>query len=424
LHCIDCNALIADAREVVMSPLKRVAVVMQPAGAYCRGVIRGVASVGAQARWECVLVTAEPPPHTLQVGPPFQGFIGLLSAKPLLGQIERARVPAVDVSPQHRGPRLPQVSTDDLAVGRLAAEHLLSLGLPHFGFFGSRAEYHSLLREQGFKEALRAAHGNGGEEAAGANAGEGAAGAGPTCHVFLDDEPHEPFRVADEHAAAGAGEGPLHEWVRRLPTPVGIMASNDGRALDLLAACRKLGVAVPASAAVVGVDNDEVLCELAYPTLTSVALATQQIGYEAARMLDRMMDGEDPSPRRVLVPPVGVVPRQSSDIPAIQDADVAAAVRFIAMHVQDHLQVEDVLREVALSRRTLEQRFLRALGRTPAAEIRRAQIKVAKRLLAETNEPMERIALAAGFSNAKQLGATFHRETGMTPTSYRRRYRR
>jgi LacI family transcriptional regulator len=201
------------------------------------------------------------------------------------------------------------------------------------------------------------------------------------------------------------------------------MASNDRRALQLLAVCRKCGIAVPESVAVLGVDNDEVFCELANPPLSSIALSTQRIGYEAARMLVRLMGGKKPKEKQLLIPPAGVVPRRSSDIPAIFDADVAAAVRYISLHVQDDLQIADLLREVPISRRSLHQRFRNVLGRTPAQEIRRAQIETAGHVLSETDEPMTRVALMAGFSNAKQLGSTFHRAMGVTPTAYRRRHR-
>ena len=380
-----------------MPGTKRVAVVMQPVRAYCRGVLRGVASVSAQARWECILIPADEPTPVVDLGGFVHGLIGHFSEKALLKHVERAAVPAVDISPARRDADLPRVSTDDVAVGRLAAAHLLSLGLPHFGFFGTRAHYWSLLREQGFKQAVGAA--------------------GLNCHVFLNgssgtDPGHE--------QAAGSPDEPLEQWVRRLPKPIGIMASTDARALDLLAACRKLDIPVPGSVAVLGVDNDDVFCELASPSLSSIALSTQRIGYEAARLLDRLMAGSKPARGELLIPPAGVVPRRSSDLPSILDPDVAAAVRYISLHVQDDLQVADVLREVSVSRRSLEQRFLKVLGRTPAAEIRRAQVEVARHMLVETDETMARVALAAGFSNAKQLGASFQHETGQTPTAYRR----
>jgi len=362
---------------------KRVAVVMQPVRPYCRAVLRGVTAVSTQAGWECILIPAEAPPPVDLAGF-VQGLLGHFSEKVLLEHVRRARVPAVDISPAQPHVRLPRVSTDDLAVGRLAAAHLLSLGLSQFAFFGT-SDHYSRLREEGFKQALAAA--------------------GLPCHVL--------------HNGAGAADA-LEQWLRRLPKPLGVLASTDGRALDILAACRKLGLPVPASVAVLGVDNDEVFCELANPTLSSIALSTQRIGYEAARLLDRLMAGGAPETPALLVPPAGVVARRSTDLPLIFDADVAAAVRYISLHVRDHLQVADVLREVPVSRRSLEQRFRKALGRTPAAEIRRAQIEVAKQMLSETDESMARVAKAAGFSNAKQFGASFHHETGEAPRQYRR----
>ena len=370
-----------------MLAVKRVAVVMQPVRPYCRAVLRGVATVSAQAGWECILIPAEAPPPVDLAGF-VHGLIGHFSEKVLLEHVRRARVPAVDISPSQPHVALPRVSTDDLAVGRLAAAHLMSLGLSHFAFFGT-SDYYSQLREQGFKETLAAS--------------------GLPCDVHHNGASHPP-----------AGAQWMEQWLHRLPKPVGILASTDGRALDLLAVCRKIGTPVPASVVVLGVDNDEVFCELANPTLSSIALSTQRIGYEAARLLDGLMAGGAAKEPTLLVPPAGVVSRGSTDLPLIFDADVAAAVRYISLHVRDHLQVADVLREMPVSRRSLEQRFLKALGRSPAAEIRRAQIEVAKQMLSETDEPMAGVARAAGFSNAKHFGASFRHETGEAPREFRR----
>ena len=144
--------------------------------------------------------------------------------------------------------------------------------------------------------------------------------AGQSCHVFLEED-------ATGNRESERGDLPLEQWVRGLPKPIGVMASTDGRALHLLAVCRKRAIPVPKSVAVVGVDNDDVFCELATPPLSSIALSTQRIGYEAARMLDRLMAGNKLTEKQLLVPPAGLVPRQSSDLPSLLDADVAAAVR-------------------------------------------------------------------------------------------------
>jgi LacI family transcriptional regulator len=378
-----------------MAATKRVAVVMLPVRNYCRHVLRGVVSVSAQARWECILIPAVPPPPLANFAEGYiHGLIGHFSEKELVAQAAKARLPAVDISPARPQLDFPRVTTDEIAVGRLAATHLLSLGLPQFAFYGTRNEYSSLLREEGFKATV--------------------APAGLSCHLFLEEDGPPSQRTGDQ---------PLEQWVRELPKPVGVMASSDGRGLHLLAVCRKQEIEVPKAVAVVGVDNDDVFCELANPPLSSIALSTQRIGYEAARMLDRLMAGNKLVDKQLLVPPAGVVPRRSSDLPSLLDPDVAAAVRYIGLHVHEHLHVADVLREVPVSRRSLDQRFLKALGRTPSAEIRRAQVEIAKQMLAQTEESMASVARAAGFSNAKQLGASFHRETRATPSAYRRRFR-
>jgi LacI family transcriptional regulator len=379
-----------------MPESKRIGILLHPVRTYCRRVLRGITTVGAQARWEWMLVSADLRPSLDALSDGFlHGIIGHFSDAQMVEQVKQAGLPAVDVSAARCGSELPCVTTDDLAVGPLAAAHLLSLGLPHFGFYGMRPHYYSLLRVEGFRQSIEAA--------------------GLACHVFLDESSSD--GVSDHKANTRQ----LEKWVKGLPKPIGVMASTDARALHLLAICRKLEIAVPSSLAVVGVDNDDIFCEMAHPPLSSIALSTQRIGYEAARMLDHLIEGE-PVEKQMLIPPAAVVPRRSSDLPALMDPDVAAAVRYISLHVRDDLQVADVLREIPMSRTSLDQRFRKALGRTPAAEILRAQIEVAKSMLSETAESMPRVALAAGFSNAKQLGSTFRKETGMTATSYRRRF--
>src|SRR5687768_10408330 len=243
-----------------MTEIKRVAVFMQPVRPYCRRVLMGVAAVSAQARWECILIPADAPPPVNEFKGFVQGLLGHFAESPLVESLGRAGLPAVDISPSVQALPLPRVTTDDLAVGRLAAAHLLSLGLPHFAFLGTRSQYYSLLREKGFKESIGAA--------------------GLSCHVFLD---HAPQGDATD---PGWVNGELEGWLRDLPKPIGILASTDSRALHLLAVCRKLGIDVPGSVAVLGVDNDEVFCDFAVPPLSSIALSTRRIGYEAARMLD------------------------------------------------------------------------------------------------------------------------------------------
>jgi LacI family transcriptional regulator len=364
---------------------------------YCRRVVRSIAAVGAEAGWEWLIVPTEGAPALAGPSASIDGLIGnfadVLSATDLLS----SGLAAVDISDDVAESKVVRVASDDVAVGRVAAAHLLSLGLVQFGFFGLTSGADSQSRRRGFTQAI--------------------ASAGFPCESFL-------WPAGEQ--GPGASKDPnrdLARWVANLPKPAGVLASNDLRALQLLAVCRRMSLPVPDAVAVLGVDNDEVFCELASPSLSSIALSTQRIGYEAARTLDRLMHGQKPKEQALLIPPAGVVPRQSSGLKVIVDPDVAAAVRYIALHVKDDLQVADVLREVHVSRRSLDQRCLKVLGHTAAQEIGRAQVELAKQVLVETGESMERVAAMAGFSNAKQLGATFHDATGTTPTAYRRQHR-
>jgi LacI family transcriptional regulator len=325
------------------------------------------------------------------------GFIGDFSGQLLLGQVRKTAIPAVDISSELRESPLPRVATDEFAVGRLAATYLLSLGLPRFGFIGSAGEYPSIARLTGFEKILEAA--------------------GRTCHSFL-----EPTGAKGTANPQRTNDFPA--WVRKLQRPIGVFASSDILGLHFLAICKSLNVAVPKEAAVLGVGNDDLLCKIANPPLTSIALATQRIGFDGAKLLALLMDGKTLPQKTILIPPAGVIPRQSSALHSILDADVAAAVSYIALHAKDHLHVIDVLRNVHVSRASLDQRFMKVLGRTPASEIRRAQIDLARMVLSETQEQMPQVALSAGFLNAKQLTATFHHEVGITPTAYRRQFQR
>jgi LacI family transcriptional regulator len=199
------------------------------------------------------------------------------------------------------------------------------------------------------------------------------------------------------------------------------MACYDIRARHVLDACRRVGLAVPDQVAVVGVDNDEFLCNLTDPPLSSVAPDTRRTGYEAAALLDRLMSGREKSRgQSTFVQPLGVVARRSTDVLALADPDVSAAVRFIREHACDGIAVKDVLDEVPLSRRVLEGRFRKLFGRTPHDEIARVRFERVRRLLRETSLPLAEVAQRSGFRNAEYLATAFRREFAMSPNDYRR----
>ena len=211
----------------------------------------------------------------------------------------------------------------------------------------------------------------------------------------------------------------LVEWLRSLPKPVGIFATNDLRGQHVLDACGRDNVAVPEQAAVIGVDNDELLCGLCNPPLSSVIPNPERIGYEAASWLDRLMQGETTAVMEVEVPPKGVAVRQSSDVFAVSDPTVAAALRFIRERACYGVTVQEVLGHLAVSRSWLERSFRKLLNRSPQAEIRNVQLKRCKELLRTTTLSLEKIAQLTGFEHPEYMNVVFKREVGETPGRFR-----
>jgi LacI family transcriptional regulator len=292
--------------------------------------------------------------------------------------------------------RLSEVVSDSRGAGRMAAEHLLERGFRHCAYVGAAGRVWTGRRQESFCTRIREA----------------------------GFEPRVYNLPRSRRAAAWEREQPvLAGWLKALPRPVGVMACNDDRGREVLEACRDAGLRVPEEVAVVGVDNDELLCELSDPPLSSVALNAEAGGYRAAALLDRMMRGQSSAPRRLLVEPMHVVARRSTDIVALDDPEVAAALHFIQDHATEPIGVSDIVEEVVISRRALELRFRRAIGRTLHAEIRRMRLERASRLLLETDLPITRVAEASGFGRASYLTQAFRQAFGSTPARYRRRMR-
>ncbi|MCC5022157.1 MAG: substrate-binding domain-containing protein [Candidatus Synoicihabitans palmerolidicus] len=214
--------------------------------------------------------------------------------------------------------------------------------------------------------------------------------------------------------------GKLEQWVAQLPKPIGIFACYDIRGQQLLDACRNLGVAVPEEVAVIGVDDDDLLCQLAFPPLSSVQPNARLTGYTATALLDAMMNGAAREAVEVRIPPLGVTPRQSTDILAVSDAIVVQALRFIREHACDPIAVTDVLARVPVSRRVLEKRFEKSVGYSPHAEIVAVRMNRVKELLLETDMSLEMIAARTGFEHPEYLTVMFKREVGEPPGRFRK----
>jgi LacI family transcriptional regulator len=309
--------------------------------------------------------------------------------------------PTVSLAAHREHMPLPRVLTDDSEVGRVVADYLFDQGFRHLAFVGDAfGGWWSARREVAFR----------------ARAEE----LGATCFTFAPDQPLFTTNFAK---ALRARDRACLAWLRQLPRPVGLMGCNDGHASRVIDLCRRLKLRVPEDIAVVGVDNDDLYVEMSDPPMSSVTLQNDRLGYEAGELLARLLEGHQPPAAPVVVAPGELVVRRSSDTLAISDPVVASALRFIRQHLPEQAGVKQLLAELLVSRSALDERFLKALGRTAAEEVRRARIAQAKRLLCTIDLPMPQVARRAGFSCARQLSRTFHHETGQTPSAYRRRFR-
>jgi LacI family transcriptional regulator len=218
----------------------------------------------------------------------------------------------------------------------------------------------------------------------------------------------------------------LAQWIKALPKPAGLMLCSDQIGPVTMEACRRAGCVVPDEVAVIGVDDDEPLCEVAAPGLSSVWPDHDRVGYEAASLLDRMMKGEKPPVNPTYIAPRGVIVRRSTDVTALEDRDVANAIRVIREHAcdADGLTIDDVAAEVSMSRSVLQRRFKAAVGRTLHEEMLRVRLARAKELLSETDLPIATVAEKSGFRHQEYLGAVFRQRLDTTPARFRQAHRR
>jgi len=213
----------------------------------------------------------------------------------------------------------------------------------------------------------------------------------------------------------------IGEWLKALPKPVALMCCNDDRALQVIEACKLAELYVPDQVAVLGVDNDVLICDLADPPISSIALNTEVAGHDAARLLDQLMSGEEMAGQEVRVRPTHIVTRMSTDMLAVTDREVAAAVRFIRRNPSRMMQVNDVVDATNVSRRVLEKRFKAILRRSVYQEIRRVRVNYIVGLLVGTDMSITEIAVKSGFDGVEHISRYFRKETGTSLREYRKR---
>lgn len=378
--------------------MPKVALLLESSRAAGRALIRGVADYAHQhGHWSFYwepggLEAVVPELKSLNL----QGII--LRDVAQLDEVLELGIPTVVVG--HIRPEVPglvNVATDSAAIGRLAAQHLLHCGLKHFAYCGIRNlpgedVSWSRLREASFRQHLQKA--------------------GMECSVYTASASGGRFWQRERHA--------MVRWLGALPRPCGLMACNDDLGQEVLEACKLGGLAVPGDFAVIGVDNDELVCGLANPPLTSIAVNFERAGYEAASVLGRLMRKASKVPSQIIVRASHVMSRRSTDILAVEDAALAKALHHIREHAVKNLSVDDAARASGLSRRALEKRFRRLLNHSVLDEIRQVRTDQIARMLVETDLPVAQIARKLGFEDHLHISRYFRAMKGQTPLAFRK----
>ena len=382
-------------------PSRRVAVVIEASNAYARGLLAGIhRHVREHEPWTVFLPEhgrGAPPLEALAkwVGDGVIARIETASTAKALEKLRRKlRIPVIDVSAARLIAELTYVETDDAVIATVAAEHFFERDVRHFAFLGDDRFQWSDNRCRAFVEAV-AAKGYG---------------------VAVFSHRRRKPAPADDDA-------PVEAWLTELPKPVALLACYDIRGRQAIDACRRAGIAVPDEVAVLGVDDDVVLCGLASPPLSSVMPDAIGAGRRAAELLEQLMRGEPLERSEWLLPPLGIATRQSTDVLAIDDPLVGAAVRQIRDHACDGIKVTDVARALKTTRRVLENRFTKRVGHTPHEEIARVQFRRVEQLLRETELSLAAIAARAGFKHTEYMTVAFTKRHGMPPSRWRQERR-
>jgi LacI family transcriptional regulator len=383
-----------------MTAIPQVAVLVDTSRSYGRDIVRGIRRFAAEhGPWSLYLE-----PRDLRSGFPDwlqrwpgDGILARTVDPQLLRRLKAAKLPVIELRTTVLKHPFPFVGMDNRLVAIRVAEHFLARGFRSFACYLDKAEAFFVERWTHFEAALRAR--------------------GFECALFEAPSVKSKAPRWDQHLRS------LSSWLQSLPKPVGVFAINDQLGFWLLDAARRAGISVPEEVAVVGAENDKMLCETAWPPLSSVQLRGQAAGYTAARLLDEWMRGVriPADHEQHLLPPGEVVVRQSSDIVAVDDARITRALQYIREHATEEPSVERVAREASLSRSALERRMKALTGRSPGEEIDRIRFAAVERLLVETDLTLDTIAERAGFQHPQYMAEAFKKRQGLTPGEFRRR---
>lgn len=375
--------------------LSRVAVLVETSTSWGRGIVSGINDyLRHQQHWQ-VLLEPRGPNSELRLPRQWrgEGIIARVASAGMARSLSALKIPVVNVSSiQLPGPSFPRVANDVKGVVNTAVEHFREKGFQHFGFFSTQKVH---LQTE-FESAVRAA--------------------GFDCHSYV--LPPESGMEAGWNLSLNR----LKAWLQSLPKPVAILAWGNGR--PLIYAGQAAGLSTPEEVAVLTNYFDELVNELSPMPLSGIRIASERVGFEAAALLDNLLAGGKPPSEPLLIPPSGVVMRQSTSTLAIHDAPLARAVSYIREKAAEPIRVTDVARQAGLSRCVLERRFRETFNRSPGEEIRRVRIERARRLLIETDLSMTEVAERSGFGSNAYFTDCFNRVLGISPLHYRKQERK
>lgn len=374
-----------------------VAVLVETDNSWGRSVVQGVADFASKCGpWNLLI---DPRDYSQRWSLPDRwrgdGIIARISTPPQLEEIQQTALPTVNVDDVFNDLEgVGQIKTNEVERARLAVEHFRERGLTHFAYYAPPSNDYSKSREHEFVEAVAAT--------------------GYQSHVYKPG-----YRVS-RRIGRDEQHNRVLRWLNSLPRPVAILAVDARRGRELTEVCSMENIAVPDEVAILAGDTDDLLCELSSPPLSSIMVSSQKIGYEAAALLRRMVLGETWSSEPQMLSPVCVIGKQSTDALAIDDPMIIKAMRFIQAHAFQGIVVEDVLKEVPVSRRFLELQFKRYFGRLPAEEIRHLRLERGKELLTQSELSVDAIATMCGYAGSTQFGVAFRKRFGQTPLAFRK----
>lgn len=379
-----------------MAKSKKVAVVV-PWHGYGQHILLGVSKfVHEHPEWVLHLIQSDSPmlAEDIRQWNPDGIISGLLDTPTGVAEYRYKR-PWVSVLVQPDDPDAVFVTVDEDAIGRMAAKYYLDRRFTNFAFLGNSEHEFSVQRGEAFEYALN-------EQ-------------GFDCSMLLYPTKVHGMELRKQRSIVQRKA----KWLESLPKPIAVFACDDWEAFQFIQFCRQQGVRVPEDVAVIGVGNDELLCNISNPPMSSIRSPEERVGYDAAVLLDRILKGQTVE-TKCFLPPSGMVSRQSSDVMQVGDPVVAKALAFIQEHISEPIKVEDLLGHVYISRTLLERKFRTELGRTPLVEIRRQRIRRARQLLADTGMSIAEIAEACGFSSDIRLSTVFKELTGQSPSAFRK----